>query len=48
MNKEQAIEQVERELNNALLSDESNREWAQDENDMVSQIIEEGEYDQQN
>ena len=45
MNKEQAIEQAERELNNSLLSDESNREWAIDENDMVSQIIEGGQYE---
>ena len=46
MNQEQAIEQAERVLTNSLLSDESNREWAIDENDMVSQIIEGGQYEQ--
>ena len=46
MNKEQAIEQAVRELDNSLLLDAGNIEWAQDENDMVSQIIEGGQYEQ--
>ena len=45
MNKEQAIEHAERLLINSLLSDASNREWAQDENDMVSQVIDGGQYE---
>ena len=45
MNQEQAIEKAERELTNSLLSEESNREWAIDENDMVSQVIDEGRYE---
>ena len=45
MNQEQAIEQAERVLTNSLLSEESNREWAIDENDMVSQVIDEGRYE---